>query len=653
MKFLANDSRTKHLLAQWSRTSNFLIVKYFFWLSGSRIQRSLKGLLCSLTRQIILGEEGLVEKSTYTDKILLTKRNIHDWSDGELQQFLRLLTNLMVRPICIFVDGLDEFDQRDDTDGLLNLIEELSMTDRIKVCVSSRPENHIVKRLSQYSQIRLQDLTADDMEICIRDELQRVCQNYPRASLSEHHFNKIVAVMIKKADGVFLWVYYALSSLMRGVRNEDDFNDLLDRIEELPDEMQQLYLEMWKRLNGDQQRYRDEAATYFSYMEFFPMSLFEMLVALNSPLQEIYVQTFEPQDPGDLARRCERLKTRMFSRCAGLLEVETYEGECPGRSLQDENPLIAYHETKIKLLHRTAKDFLMSTEAGQKLLAPSETTLDSRFHNVIRARIAALIQGLTEFDGYWMKSIIATIGKFRTEQENELLITVKRLGQRLSIPGSPERHIGYTRFWLVYGIEYCTDFESTAAFYGCADYIRHYIKHEKRYISSYYRGFLVLCAAQGLQRLNYSQSRNLSLISWLVLQNADIHTRHCNGASKGLVFHPASEFLFSVLSFRVLRDKQLAQQAAEAIQLFLPSLVTFKGQYPVILPRSDNWLVSQNSSRLFNVPSGSSLLVHMSFVNLWCLAMKAFEEIAVFKPRWRYVTGRFSHVLLQISLARA
>ena len=47
---------------------------------------------------------------------------------------------------------------------------------------------------------------------------------------------------------------------------------------------------MWKRLNRDEQRYRDEAAQYFTYQSFYPMSIFEMLVAIDKPLQGSYSQ---------------------------------------------------------------------------------------------------------------------------------------------------------------------------------------------------------------------------------------------------------------------------------------------------------------------------------------------------------------------------
>ena len=70
--------------------------------------------------------------------------------------------------------------------------------------------------------------------------------------MSEKHLERIIKKITAKAEGVFLWVYYALNSLVRGMRNEDNFRDLLDRIEELPSGMYELYLTMWNRLNGDE-----------------------------------------------------------------------------------------------------------------------------------------------------------------------------------------------------------------------------------------------------------------------------------------------------------------------------------------------------------------------------------------------------------------
>lgn len=109
-----------------------------------------------------------------------------------------------------------------------------------------------------------------------------------------------------------------------GPQNGDDNSDLLERIEDLPSGMEQLYLQMWKRLNGDEERYRQEATVYFSYILDNlddPLSLFEMQVALDKPLKDKFLDGFTPQNPHHIASECEKLKNRISTRCAGLLET--------------------------------------------------------------------------------------------------------------------------------------------------------------------------------------------------------------------------------------------------------------------------------------------------------------------------------------------
>ena len=659
MKFLATNSQTKDLLAQCYQNSEVLVVAFYFWLSGSLEQRSLKGLLCSVTRQLVGGEEGLLEKAIYDDEKLLTKRNIHDWSVGELRKLLQRLINLLVRPVCIFIDGLDEFDQGDDVEKLLSLIEEIPQLKRVKVCVSSRPEYYLVKRLSQYKHIRLQELTAKDIEICVHDGLQRVRMNYPLASFSEKQFDRMVQLMIEKADGVFLWVHYALSSLLKGTRNEDDPDCLEDRIEELPSEMGQLYLQMWKRLNGDEQRYRDEAATYFSYaafdFHFHQVSLFELVVALDKGLQEEYLSSMTPQDPEGLKKGCERLSTRLVTRCAGLLELAVVEelhntdssanistassdaSLQPRINLHGSNPLTIYHKTKVKFLHRTARDFLLNTKDGQVLFGVPNMSFDSGFQNVTRARMATLVQCLAEFNGTQVEKIIGDIGRSNTIHEKELLTTFKRLCERLSKTGSYDRHIGYRRFWeSTLGIAFKgIDFEGTAASCGCVDYVRYFVETKGPYVSPYYRGFLLLCAVRGLNDGNAIPIHALSMISWLAAHGADLCTKQILGRRDHDI---ALVALLSLISDTLLENTRLAKQAAQTLQVLVPLVIGSAGRHLVCLRRrKKGWRLIQPNQYFKASETGPlDLLVHMSSTRLCFLVMRSFEKHSSFKPLWRY-----------------
>lgn len=85
MKFLVNDSRTGDLLAQSSSGKLPVIVQFYFWLSGSEMQRSFKGFLCSIIYQLINEDDQLVAKLLPGNTGLLSKRNPGDWSKKELR----------------------------------------------------------------------------------------------------------------------------------------------------------------------------------------------------------------------------------------------------------------------------------------------------------------------------------------------------------------------------------------------------------------------------------------------------------------------------------------------------------------------------------------------------------------------------------------
>ena len=254
MKFIISDQRTIQSLKTWSKDKACIILKFYFWLSGHKLQRSLKGLFCSLTWQLLTSESTILGKACEHDKRLPERRTVNDWSLAELQALLLSSIESLAEQshVCLFLDGIDEFDQDEDVQDVLDLTESLSRHKHVKICVSSRPEVYLDKQMSRYSKLRLQDLTADDLKIHARDALQKALDARGLRSLKEADVSKIISEIAWKADGVFLWVHFSLKSLLKGMRNEDDVHELLGRLEDLPSGMEQLYYEMWKRLNGDE-----------------------------------------------------------------------------------------------------------------------------------------------------------------------------------------------------------------------------------------------------------------------------------------------------------------------------------------------------------------------------------------------------------------
>lgn len=665
MKFLANASRTRDCLTDWYPNDQVLIVTYYFWLSGSHIQRNLKGFLCSIIRQTIIKNERLLDTLLDEHPKLLEKRNNNDWDPEELQTLLTRLTLLRTLPICYFIDGLDEFDQDEDIESVLSLVKEISSAGKTKFCVSSRPENYISTRLSKHPQLRLQDLTAADMEILIRDELSHARSKCNPASIDNKHMDRIVWTMAHKADGVFLWVHYAINSLVKGMRNEDDFEDLLNRIEDLPSGMNQLYLQMWNRLNEDQQRYRDEAAMYFSYCvweesyhlyKHGPISLFEMVVALSDSLQRMYIDRQMPSGHVNVAEQCERLKKLLLTRCAGLLEtvigdrkpyILPYPDYCtqyrrlawedsysPIQRMSLEGHLLKHHKTKIKFIHRTARDFLFDSHEGRSLLGQQKESRSLRWQNIQKARMAAMVQGLQPFERDWVLEIMRCIAEKCKENEVELVTTLKHLCERLSIPGIPTHNIDYLSFWAFgnsrINVHAITGFESAAAEAGCEQYFQDLLQRQKHHFSPYYLGVLIIAFGHNFL-LNDAQERTdlesysywLSMTSWLISSGADLCAKHmARDRVEDVVSLLLSDLRTVVLGLRASQQYtessiQVAKQAAGLIQQLYAALAVSDFDCLISVDSQDSW---QDLDRWMGFDSRRAYtdyyVVHCSAANL-------------------------------------
>ncbi|KAL8751638.1 MAG: hypothetical protein Q9199_006279 [Rusavskia elegans] len=695
MKFLVSHPRTSELLAQWRRP--FLIIQFYFWLSGSEMQRSFKGFLCSIIYQVIQYDNLLSEKLLQGDPKLLAKRTPGDWSQKELRDLLIRIVGSLEYSLCIFIDGLDEFSQKDDVDQLLDLSEVICQKHSIKVCISSRLEHYLKKRLGRYSQLRLQDLTVKDMEIYIRTTLEQTRTRCSPSPIDDDYFERIVGVVADKADGVFLWVYYALHSLSIGMRNEDTFEDLLQRIERLPSRMYPLYLEMWNRLNKDKLQYRQDAATYFLYVTTChgygrrtQLSLFEMLVALNANLQDSIVDELEPQDPTKLARQCETLMSRIQIRTAGLLEVsmemgyeEPYaadrssfttgslysqdqrslcsipsvDGEAPTtpaihspdidpikkRASRCDDTLTLFHHTSVRFIHRTARDFLMETEDGQNLSGYPHKASFVVSRNILRGKMAAIVQGCAKFDLKRVKRVMDEIVShcnWHSDRrlETDSVIALRRVCQRLSIIGVPKRHTGYEAFWKHNRWQpEALNFECYAAQYGFADYIRSYVLEGQLHSDPSCLGLLAIHAAVGRIMPGETHSK-FALISWLISHGADLHTSHLVSWGSDLPITPAAEILCAIdYVARPSRDEELPRKLYDSIRTLLQHLTVSSCHTLFYLSTGKKAPFLSVRSFYNRVEVEDHVIVKMSINKLCFYVMEKARKQAPYGPFWSHL----------------
>lgn len=361
---------------------------YFYEMGASSLQKQLRGCLTTLLHQV-LADFNAWERLVQAQPEVGTKRSGHDWSLEELGNTLHGCLEIDGSASCVFIDGLDEI-QSHERSAIVKLVISLNSHPNVKVCVSSRPEPLFQRTLESYPTLQVQDFTYHSILLYTEHALEEY-----RVSLdiNKYVYRKLVDEILQKSDGVFLWVVLAVTSLARGIDNGDTLDTMLQRINELPPGIYDLYKQMWKRNNDDLQLYRQEAAEIFwfhlvSSKSFafggLPWSrLLAYILGTHRFLRE-EIQRFIPvhgKFPIDDEIRISRTyNTWLSARSAGLLEVN----HSSFKWRDDYSPF----ERRIQFIHRSVGEFLQNTIDGQEVLSYDQRSLAEKWLALVQANIA-------------------------------------------------------------------------------------------------------------------------------------------------------------------------------------------------------------------------------------------------------------------------
>ncbi|KAL9561987.1 hypothetical protein ACKAV7_013910 [Fusarium commune] len=413
IKFILDQDQTHNLVQRWS--PNAIVISYFFWKIGSEEQNSIKGLWCSLLYKRLQDQQHLILSTLQHFNHLSLHAGYHDWSIKDLQAVWDHVANLDKRHICIFIDGLDEIQDKDGFSELAKSIKFILRLPRTKLCVSTRPEAQIMRWIESTNAagILLEELTRFDMIVFVR---QRFRQLSPNSHLCQGCYERLGRELVDKAQGVFLWLHLATRSIIEGIENEDSEDMISARLDELPGDLEKLYIDMWERLNAKSTVYREAARRYFRYILhgsmdeiqievsldwigfFLPLTL-EIACAEEREIQERLLMGRGTIRATEIIRICNETKASIHIRCAGLLEVQPLDLSKLNYDKLGHN-ITAFGEAfgKVRFIHRTAHDFLTDTEAGQGILG-CESLSDYPWQaRLLKGLICMVIVLVTEWD---------------------------------------------------------------------------------------------------------------------------------------------------------------------------------------------------------------------------------------------------------------
>lgn len=384
MKFIVDHSRTKEALAIWAGTRTCVTASHFFWISGTTMQMSQEGLFRSLLYEILRARPQMVEAlcpSLWEEaaNINVSERDLDQmWSRLALKYAISHLKAYCDDTMfCFFIDGLDEY--KGDHLDMVRTLEELVLSERIKVCVSSRPWNVFADAFGHTNtqKISVQDLTHKDHVAYVQDKL------------GEHHlWTKLIAVsrqqiveeILEKAEGVFLWIYLVVGKLREGLSNGDTVEVLQQRVRDSPPGIEGYFSRMMDSIDP---LYLPHTARVFQVAleasEPLPTLFYTFLddeaedenYALRLPRQSFSGEALE--------RRIEKVPKRLEAQCKGLLEVVISKDPLYGEECL---------KPRVKFFHRSARDFLQIRQVTD-LLNEKAKDFDPR-SSILRAYLAGI-----------------------------------------------------------------------------------------------------------------------------------------------------------------------------------------------------------------------------------------------------------------------
>lgn len=433
MRFLGERLNVQDHMLPWAQGCSVIRASYFSWSPGNVLQKSLAGLLRSLLLQILERKPNMIFEAIDDTRWIAAQQpsiTLADWNTFELlsslQRCILGLQKLFIK-VLFFVDGLDEFECADEIrQQLIGTFKRLACAGNVKIFLSGRPWNIFLDSFRDIPQIRLEDLTRDDINLYVRENFL----NHPRfqylLSCDQKTAEALIFAVTDKAEGVFLWVRLVVRDLLKGIRDGDDIRTLFRKLEEIPADLNNYFRRLFSSIDPQHMR---EASIILQtalheehdFVSLHPLRLLDLSFINESSPDFALAGSFNHHkismnDREGLIFRLDSTIRRLNSRCMGLLEC-TYNPDnffdlfCdkPTLELQDtslyqglkfepsiysivfDGPnLLRSFMLTVDFLHRCCRDFLLSSDIQSLLHQHTGGQYDVRML-IVNARVSQFL----------------------------------------------------------------------------------------------------------------------------------------------------------------------------------------------------------------------------------------------------------------------
>lgn len=286
--------------------------------------------------------------------------------------------------ICMFIDGLDEFEGR--YENIIGMIENLADQNHIKICLSSRPLLAFEGAFNGKPGLRLQDLTFDSIRDYADLKLSGLIQQHVSYNENDRaRAGNLLTRIVHRADGVILWAVIAIREVRDGLQDIVNMNELAQAIEILPAELEDLYMLMLNRIKPACQR---DAA------HFLRLVIHDELEGAVLGLSRLHFMTLqrtfedspfysEEITTAKLIEACHILRTRLLSHTGGFLELTPSQR----KELKEAEKILF---TRVNFHHKSARDFLVNNDKAKAFLALDRSSASQICLTIARGTLTQL-----------------------------------------------------------------------------------------------------------------------------------------------------------------------------------------------------------------------------------------------------------------------
>lgn len=388
MRYLAEHPKMPAHLQEWAREKPLLMASSFFWRAGTKLQKSLIGMLRTILYQLLEQQPSLMQIA-HPERwraYYLGQTNLTDWSEQELtSSFARLFTEASdsVR-FMILVDGLDEYEGSDaQRQNLVDLLVRIAQYENVKICVSSRPWPIFQGAFEKYPSLSLEALTRGDVATYVRDHFNENPNFVALSKIKPTQCSNLELQIVEKASGVFLWVYLVVRDMLQRLQAGASIGTLFKRLDLLPRELDDFFMQIIESIDLSE---REDAAKIFQLVMELPK--WQTTLFTLSFTEEVNVDFALHLEHDDLSQvaidhRLLTMRRRLASRCKGLLEV--------GAEIKRSR----WSDWSIEFLHRHVSPLFFQTVLFWVLTDPIYRTVYDFFcqNRDLRDRLSQFING--------------------------------------------------------------------------------------------------------------------------------------------------------------------------------------------------------------------------------------------------------------------